>query len=105
MHVDHVVGVDGRENQVTGQRRLDRDLRGLGVTDFADHDLVRIVTQNRTQPAGKRQPFLLVDRNLRDAAQLILDRILNRDDLVFVGLDLVDRGVQRGRLAANPSAR
>ena len=38
-------------------------------------------------------------------AKLILDRIFNRDDLVFVGLDLVHRGVQRGRLAATGRPR
>jgi hypothetical protein len=56
------------KDQVARQRRLNRDLRGLGVADFADHDLVRVVTQNRPQAARKRQALLLVDRNLRDAA-------------------------------------
>ena len=82
-HVDDVVGVDGREHEVAGQRRLDGDLRGLGVADLADHDLVGVVAQDRAQAARERQPLLLVDRNLRDAAQLVFDRILDRDDLVF----------------------
>jgi hypothetical protein len=34
------------EDKVTRERRLNRDLRGFLVADFADHDLVRIVTQN-----------------------------------------------------------
>ena len=89
-HVDDVIGVDGREHQVAGQRGLDGDLRGFGVADFADHDLVGIVAQNRTQAARERQALLLVDRNLRDAANLVLDRIFDGDDLVFVGLDFVD---------------
>src|SRR5205814_3571324 len=63
------------------------------------HDLVRIVTQNGAQAAGKRQAFLLVDRNLVDAANLVLDRIFNRDDLIFFGLDLVDGSIERRRLA------
>src|SRR5216683_5825947 len=41
--VGHVVGVDSGENEVAGKRRLDGDLRGLLVADFADHDLVRVV--------------------------------------------------------------
>jgi len=28
--------VDGREHQVTGQRRLNRDLRSFGIADFAE---------------------------------------------------------------------
>jgi hypothetical protein len=31
-----VVGVQGREYQMAGERRLDRDLRGLQVADLAD---------------------------------------------------------------------
>ncbi len=100
-HVDDVIRVDGREHQVTGERRLNRDLRGLGVADFADHDLVGIVTQDRAQSARECQALFLVDRNLRNTANLVFDRILNRDDLVFVCLDFVDRRIQRGRLTAS----
>src|SRR5687767_14108914 len=73
-HVDDVVGVNGGEDEVAGERRLNRDLRRLGVADLADHDLVRVVAEDRPQTARERQALLLVDRNLRDAAQLILDR-------------------------------
>ena len=99
-HVDHVVGVDGSENQVAGQRGVDGDLRCLRVADLAHHDLVRIVAQDGAQAAGERQPLLFVDRNLGDAANLILDRIFDGDDLVFVGLDLVQRRIERRGLAA-----
>ena len=75
------------------------------VADFADHDLVRIVAQDRAQAAREGQALFLVDRNLRDAAHLVFDRIFDGDDLVFVVLDLVERGVERGRLAATRSAR
>src|SRR5579863_4015006 len=94
-NVDHVVGVDGGENQVAGKRGLNRNLRSLGVANFVDHDLVRIVTQNGAQSAGKGQTLFLIDRDLRDAANLIFDRVLDGDDFVFVGLDLADGCVQR----------
>src|SRR5262249_46163873 len=99
-HVNYVVRVDGGEHEMPGQRRLDGDLRRLGIANLADHDLVGIVPQNRSQAARERQALLLVDRNLRDAAKLILDRILNRDDLVFDRFDLRQRRVERCRLAA-----
>src|ERR1019366_269838 len=54
-HVYHVVGVDGGEHQVSGQRGVNGNLRRLGVADFSHHDLVGIVTQNRAQAAGKGQ--------------------------------------------------
>src|SRR3990172_22743 len=82
------------------RRRLNGDLRGLGVADLADHDLVRVVAQDGAEAAREREPLLLVDRNLRDPAELVLDRVFDRDDLVFDRLDLGQRRVERGRLAA-----
>src|SRR5258708_2537598 len=99
-HVDYVIGVHSGEYQVAGQRGLDGNLRGFRVADFADHDLVRVVTQNRAQAAGKGQAFFFIDGNLRDSANLVLERVLNGDDLVFVALDFVQRRIQRGGLAA-----
>ena len=97
-HVDDVVRVNGREHEMARQRRLNRDLRGFFVTNFADHDLVGIVTQNRTKTTRERQAFLLVHRNLRDAVELILDRVFDRDDFVFFVSDFVQRRVERRRL-------
>ena len=57
-HVNHVVGVDSREDKVTGQCRVDGDLRGFLVADFTDQNLVGIVTQNRTQSAREGQALL-----------------------------------------------
>ena len=87
-HVDDVVGVDRGEDEVAREGRLDGDLGRLLVADLADHDLVRVVAQDRAEPAGEGQALLLVDRDLGDPAQLVLDRVLDRDDLVLDGLDL-----------------
>ena len=51
------------------------------------------------KPARERQALLLVHRNLRDALDLVLHRVFDGDDLVFVVLDLAERGVERGGLA------
>src|SRR6202000_2451573 len=71
----------------------------LGVTDFADEDLVRVVAEDAAQAAREGEALLLVDRDLRDAANLVLDRIFDGDDLVLFGLDLVERGVEGGGFA------
>src|SRR5713101_1087400 len=97
--VGHVVGVDRGEDQVAGESGLNGDLRGFLVADFADHDLVRIVAQDGTQAASESQALLLVDGNLCNATNLVFDRILDGNDLVFVGFDLVNRGVQGGSFA------
>src|SRR4051794_36397232 len=62
--VDHVVRVDSCKYEVTRQRGLNRDLRGLGIANLAHHDLVRVVTQYGTQTTIKREPLLLVHGNL-----------------------------------------
>ena len=97
-HVEHVIGVDGGEDQVAGQRGVDGDLRGLLVADFANHDLVGIVAENGSQTAREGQPLLLVYRDLRDALDLVFDGVLDSDDLVFVVLDLTECRVKRGGL-------
>jgi hypothetical protein len=43
-----VVRVQRREHEVTRLRRLDRDLGGLEVANFADHDDVRVLAQERS---------------------------------------------------------
>src|SRR5215472_5415231 len=99
-HVYHVIGVHGREDQMSRQRRLDGDLRGFRIANLAHHDLVGIVTQNRAQSASEGESLLLIDRNLGHAPDLVFHGVFDGDDLIFVGLDLVYGGVQRGSLAA-----
>ena len=95
-----VVGVQGREHQMAGQRRLDRDLRGLQIADLADHDHVRVVAQHRAQDMGEAQPDLRLDLDLVDAVELILDRVLDGQHLAVRRVELDQRGVERGGLAA-----
>src|SRR5260370_14275834 len=88
--VRDVVGVDGGENQVAGERRLDSDLRGFLVADFANHDLVRVVAKDGAQAARKGQALFFVYGNLSNAAKLVFDGIFNGDNFVLVGFNLVD---------------
>ena len=94
-----VVGVQGRQHQVPGQRSLDRDLRGLVVADLADHDDVRVLAQDRAQGLGEVEVDLGVDLGLADAGQLVLDRVLDRHDVAAAGVQPAQRRVQRGGLA------
>ena len=45
--------MQGGQHQVAGQRRLDGDTRGFQVTHFADHDHIRILTNDGAQGAGE----------------------------------------------------
>ena len=98
-HIDHVIRVDGRKHQMPGQRRVDRNLRSLRIADLAHQNLVGIMAQNRPQSARKREPFFLIHRNLRNAPDLVLDRVLDGDDLVLIGLNFIERRIERCRLA------
>ena len=51
-----VVRVERREDEVAGERRLDRDLGGLLVADLADQDDVRRLAQHRAQDALEVEP-------------------------------------------------
>ena len=78
-----VVGVQGREDDVPGQRRLDRDLGRLQVAGLAHQDLVGVLAEDRPQAVGERHADVGVDRHLDQALDLVLDRLLGGDDLVF----------------------
>ena len=49
MVTGRIVGVQRAEHGVTGQRSLDGDLGGFEVANFADQDLVRVLSQDGSQ--------------------------------------------------------
>ncbi len=66
---------------MAGQRRLHGDLRGLQIAHFAHHDHVGVLAQDGAQQGGESQPDLRLGLHLVDAVELILDRVLDRDDV------------------------
>ena len=74
-----VVGVKGREHEVTSERSLNRDLRGLQVTHLPHEDTVGVLTEECSQDPAKRQADRFIDRHLHDPVHLILDRIFRRE--------------------------
>src|SRR5512133_720488 len=95
-YIKDVIGMDGGKHQVTSQSGLNGYLGCLRITDFSYHDLVRVVTKDRSQTLCEREPFLFIDRNLQNTAKHIFDRILDRDDFIFAGLYL-RQGCIQGR--------
>ena len=59
------------------------------------------MTQDRTQPCGKGKVNFGTHLHLADAAQLILDRVFDRDDILVARVNSVECGVQR-RCFARP---
>ncbi|CAB4879527.1 unannotated protein [freshwater metagenome] len=94
-----VIGMQRREDHVSGKCGLDRDLRRLAVADLTDHDDVGIRTHHRSQTVGEGQACSRIDLNLRDPLDLVLDRVLDRDDVLLDRVQHRHAGVQRRRLA------
>ena len=76
-----IIGMQRRQHQVSGEGALYRHLRRLEIADLADHDHVRIVTENMPQRAREGESGRVVHLNLIDPGQPILDRILDGDDV------------------------
>src|SRR5579864_5938506 len=97
-NIGYVIRVDRCEYQMTSEGGLNGDLRRFLVADFANHDFVGVVPQDRPQASGKSEALLLVHRNLRDAANLVFDGVFYGDEFVVVAFDFINGRVQGGGL-------
>ena len=95
---DRVLGMEGREDLVAGQRRLDGDVGGEVVADLADHDHVRILAHDVPQGLLEAEVDGGVYRALRDPVDHVLDGILCGDDARLRIPDLVHAAVEGRRL-------
>jgi len=55
--------------------RLDRNLRGLLVANLTDHDLVRVVAEDRRSPGANVRPFFSFTGICVMARKLVLDGV------------------------------
>ncbi len=78
----------------------DRDARGLVVADLADHDGVGVLAKHRAQALREGKVDARVGLDLAGAHDAVLDRVLDRHDVVGAAVDLGEKRVERGRLAA-----
>ena len=94
-----VVGVERGENQVAGKRGADRDLGGVFVADFADHDDVGVLAEDGTEGAGEGEADLGADLHLVYAGDFVFDGVFDGDDPKIGGIDFPEKRVKRGALA------
>ena len=94
-----IVGVQGAENEMAGERGLHRDLRRLQIARLPDHDPVRVLPKKGTQHPREGQPDAFVHRHLNDAFEIILDRFLGGKQLGIDRIDLAQTGIQRRRFS------
>ncbi|VFT30633.1 Uncharacterised protein [Pseudomonas aeruginosa] len=93
------VGVQGGHHHMPGLRRLDGDLGGLQVADLADHDHIRVLAQEGAQRLGEVHALARIDVDLVDAFQVDLHRVFGGGNVDVGGIEDVQTGVQRYRLA------
>ena len=87
------------EDEVAGQRGAHGDLGRLRVAGLADQHDVGILAQDVAQAAGEGQADLRLDLDLADVVEPVLDGILDGHHVAPRGIDPVEGGIERGRLA------
>ena len=92
------------EDKVTSETRVRSNARCLEVSNFTNHDDVRRLTQNGTQGCRKGHPNLGIHLDLIDARHLILHRLFHCDDFAVWFVDVIETGVEAGRLAGTSRA-
>ena len=99
-----VIGVQGRQHKVTGQRRLDGHFCRFQITDFADHDDVRILPHQGSHAIGKADVDIVLNLHLVERGLDHFNRILDGADIDFRRRQLLERCVQRRGFAGTGRA-
>src|SRR6185436_5464382 len=78
----------------------DGDLSCFGISNFADHDYIRILSEYRSKCSCECDTDIRSYMCLVDAGKVVLDRIFNRGDIDFRFVDIIQSAVKRSRLTA-----
>src|SRR5438045_1969765 len=90
--------MQGTENKMSRQARVRSDACSLEIANFANHDDVRCLAQDRTQGRRKCHADLRIYLHLVDPSHLIFDGLFNGNDLSVWFVDVVETGIKCGRL-------
>ena len=71
---------------MSGQRGVDGNFRGFVVADFADHNDVGVLAQQRPQAVGKSVADFRVDLALVNVRDAVFNRVFNGGNVYFRGV-------------------
>ena len=97
--------MQGAEDKVPGEGRLDGDLRRLMVTNLTHQDNIRSLSHHGAKNALEGQSELMANLRLVDTRQVVLDRVLGGDNLHIRRVQVLQRSVERRRLPGSGRAR
>lgn len=80
------------------QGGLDGDLGGFVIPYLAHHDDIRVLAEDGTQALRESDVGRDIDLALVDIGELILNRVLDRDDVAVFPVHAVEGGVEGGGL-------
>src|SRR5262249_31418305 len=95
-----IIRVEGAENKVASHGRANRNVRRFDIANLADHDHIRILSQNVTEAFGESQIDLRFYINLRDTSNPIFDRFFDGNDATLNGIDAAEKAIKGSRFAA-----
>ena len=81
------------------ERNAHGHLRGFAIADLPKQNLLRILSERRTQSRNKGQPCLRMHLKLTDALNAPLYRVLKRHDMTAWIIQRRERRIERCRLA------
>ena len=85
--------MQGTEDHVTGQRRLNGIYGRFFISDFADQNDIWIMTQQTSKACGESQANIRLNLNLVNSAQRVFDWIFDRNDLELGTPQRSDRAI------------
>jgi hypothetical protein len=71
--------VDGAQNEVAGQGRLNSDLGRLKVSNLSHHDDIGILPEKGTEGRSKGEADFLMHLHLIDSHEVIFNRVFGGD--------------------------
>src|SRR5256714_14835203 len=95
-----VICVQCAEDKVTCHRGANCNIRSLDVSNLANHDHIRVLSQNVSQAFGESQINLWFHVDLRDTRDSIFDRFFNCNDPALHRIDAAEKTIKRGRFPA-----